>query len=786
MDQRRTSQPGRGPRPSSLESPDPGATGLDRRRFLGLLLAAPTVAAAAQLGQFADPATAHAALPEPSDILDLNDLLTESALPTSNLISVQVHEDGTASFEMPRTESGQGITTMVAMIIAEELDLPVEKVRVSLADARPELMFNQFTAGSNTAISIYTPVRVAAAIARGRLLQAAANELGEPVGLLTSKLGVISSVAGTQLPYGDLAQKAASDVTEQVEAVLKPESEFRVLGKPHNRVDALDAVTGRKKFSMDLDIPDALPTMVCRPPTIKGGPESVVNLDEVRGMPGVTDVVPISTGVAVRARTFGQCIDAVRALEVNWEPGTVDGESDDTILEKIKASEIPLVVPDTGSTVEGEFTFHFRNNAALEPNTAVADVRPGSAEIWSCLQSPILCKQEVAAKLGLPQEAVSVHVQQGGGAFGRRMFNDVVLEAVEISKEIGKPVKLMWHRTDECRQGRTHPMCTSRIRASYVDDKVLTFEQRHTSIATDYTMGFAEAITSVAARLPPLGLGNFAAFSVPVFELTVGVPYKFGVTTQLLNEIMQYDTFPTGSNRNLFNPDVRTAQELIVDQLAAKMGKDRYEFRRSFLDDERLIAVLDEVAEEGEWGRSMPDGCAQGIAVHKEYKGAVAVLVEIDCRPETVNRQIRNAVTGPRVTKVVLAVDTGLALNPRGLEAQMQGGISDGIAQALTSSLHLKDGTFLEGSWDDYFYTRQWNAPPDVRVIIMPPTTGKPGGAGEFGVPASMAATACAYGAATGTMPTSFPINHGTLSFDPKPVVPPVPQSPTNGLDFAY
>ncbi|WP_338595795.1 molybdopterin cofactor-binding domain-containing protein [Saccharopolyspora sp. SCSIO 74807] len=756
---------------------------VDRRRFLGLLLAAPTVAAAAQLGS---PAEAAAALPEPSDAYDLNDLLTEAAMPTSNLISVQVHQDGTASFEMPRVESGQGVTTTAAMLIAEELDLPVEKVRVTLADARPELLFNQFTAGSNTVISMYTPIRVAAAIARGRLLQAASAELGEPVGLLGSKAGLITSVAGTQLPYGELAEKAASDVTKQVEAVLKPESEFRVVGKPHDRIDARDAVTGRKRFSMDLDVPDALPTMVCRPPTIKGTVDSVSNLDEVRRMPGITDVAQISTGVAVRGATFGQCIDAVNALSVRWGPGTVDGESDETVLEKIKAAEIPLVVPDVGETVEGEFTFHFRNNAALEPNTAVADVRADGAEIWSCLQSPILCQQEVAKKLGLPQEKVTVHVQQGGGAFGRRMFNDVVLEAVEISREIGKPVKLMWHRTDECRQGRTHPMCTSRIRASYSGDKVLTFEQRHTSVATDYTMGFAEAITSMAARLPPLGLGNFAGFSVPVFELTVGVPYKFGATTQLLNEIMQYDTFPTGSNRNLFNPDVRTAQELIVDQLGAKMGKDPYQFRREFIDDERLLAVLDKVAEAGQWGREMAPNTAQGISVHKEYKGATATLVEIDCRPETVDRKIRNAVTGPRVTKVVLAVDAGLALNPRGLEAQMQGGISDGIAQALTSSLHLKDGTFLEGSWDDYFYTRQWNAPPEVEIIVMPPTTGKPGGAGEFGVPSSMAATACAYARATGTMPTSFPINHDKLSFEPKPTVPPLPQSPTNGLDFAY
>ena len=227
---------------------------MGRRRFIGYLLAAPTVAAAAQLGLSEAESPASAAVPEPADIYDLNDLLTEAALPTSGLITVQVHSDGTASFEMPRVESGQGVTTMAAMLIAEELDLPVEKVRVTLADARPELVFNQFTAGSNTAISIYTPIRVAAAVAKGRLLRAASAQLGDATGTLTSKLGVVTSVAGTQLPYGDLAEQAASNVIEPVEAVLKPESEFRIIGKPHNRIDALEAVTGRKKYSMDLDV----------------------------------------------------------------------------------------------------------------------------------------------------------------------------------------------------------------------------------------------------------------------------------------------------------------------------------------------------------------------------------------------------------------------------------------------------------------------------------------------------------------------------------------------------
>ncbi len=432
-------------------------------------------------------------------------------------------------------------------------------------------------------------------------------------------------------------------------------------------------------------------------------------------------------------------------------------------------------------TIDGEFTFYFRSNSPLETNAAIADVRPDHAEIWSPLKSPITAQQTIAQKLGLSQDAVKVHVVQSGGSFGRHLFFDAALEAAEISKTMGKPVKLMWHRTDDFRHGRTHPMATSRVRATYALGNVLTYEQRHTSVSTDFTHGLGEILTAMSAKLPEGNLG----FAETIWELTQSVSYNFGVTTQLINEVDL--GFHTGSMRNIYSPDSRTAQELIVDQLAKAMGKDPYQFRRAFIKDARSRAVLDKAAQVGNWGRPMPAHTAQGIAFHAEYKGVCAALVEIDCTPATVNRPIEDGVTGPRVTKVVFVVDVGLPINTRGLQAQMLGGIMDGIAQTLTSSLHFKNGIPLEGSWDDYYYTRQWNVPTDVQVIVMPPTSESPGGAGEFGVAASMAAVACAYARATGTMPTSFPINHnGPLGFTPLPLEPPLPQSPTDGLSEAF
>ncbi len=770
-------------RASAPEAEQKPSREVGRRRFMGYLIAAPTLAVAAggawELLRPTDASAAIPSPPQPSDAYDLGDLQNDAALPTAYLIKIVINQDGTASFAMPRAEVGQGITTTVAMMIAEELDLPLAKVNVSLADARPELLLNQLTGGSNSVRSLYIPVRTAAAIAKGQLLLAASKQLNVPVANLKAAAGNIVGPTGQALSYGSLAVPAASSVLTSTSVVLKPASQFTLLGTSQNRIDALDIVTGRKQFAMDLDVvPGAMPTMVARPPTINGKPKKVNNLAAVLALPGVTDVAMITYGVAIRAATFGQCIDAIQVIDVTWAGGTVDGQSDDTVEKKLKAAQLPLVVPNLlTKSVDTEITFAFASNSPLEPDCAIADIKGGKGEIWASLKVPIWAKENIEQELGMLPGSITVHVAQGGGSFGRHLFHDVALEAAEASKKMGKPVKLSWTRTDDFRQGRTHPMCVAKVRATYALGNVISYEQRHTSVRTDFTHGLGEVLTATAAKSPLVGNYSFAQ---SIFLLSQSSPYNFGVTTQLLNEVdLGYNT---GSMRNIYSPNVVTAEELVVDQLAKQMGKDRLEFRKSFLKDARISAVLEKAASVGEWGRSLPDGVFQGIAVHGEYRGAICTLVELDCRPATVNRQIRDAVTGPRVTRATVVVDVGLALNPRGLEAQMIGGFNDGLALALTSSLHIKDGIPLEGSWDNYYYTRQWNTPPEMNVVIMPPTTGEPGGAGELAVAPSMAAVACAYAQFLGKIPTYLPINHGTLGFTPYVLEPSSPNSPTDGL----
>lgn len=749
-----------------------------RRRMIGYLLAAPTLVAGAKwLEDDAQAAVPNRGL---TDFADLNDVLTYAALPTMGLLKVEITPQGTARFELPRSENGQGLTTSCAIVIADELDLRVDQVEVTLAPARPELLFNQLTGASNTTIAIYEPLRFAAAAARARLMQ-----VGD--GVRTSK-GAVVRADGTRVPYAKLARKAAVSKARVAKPKLKKASQLKLTGTEVGRVDARAIVTGRKQFAMDLQVPNAIPAMLCRAPTINATALALENEAEILAMPGVEHVALIKHseyvqgGVAVCARTFGHCIDAIRAMRVRWSGGPVDGKSDASVKADLQKAELPMLPLDLlGKKIEQDFTFHFRPGDALETNTAVADVRKDGAEIWSAMKSPIHAQQGIAAMLGLPQSKVVAHVVEGGGSFGRRLFADAAFEAAAVSKAVGRPVRLQWHRTDSFRHGRVHPMARNRTRAVLVGKKVVSVDQRHAGVQTDYTHGLGELLTSIGSKLP---LVNFGGFSSALFYLTVLNPYDVGVAQPLLSEIYEYNDFNTSSTRNVYGPDATTAREVVMDKVARELKQDPLALRLSLAKDERTKAVLERVKQESGWGTPLPAGFGRGVAVHAEYKGKVACVAEIDCRPETVNRKIRDALTGPRVTKLTYVVDVGKAVNKLGVEAQIMGGALDGIAHALTFSLHLQDGHFLEGSWDNAFYTRQWNVPPDVNVIVLPDTTGKPGGCGELGVAAAMASTANAYWAATGQMPTEFPIlhNRADLGFVPQPTVPPLPEQKSTGL----
>ncbi|MDX2760034.1 xanthine dehydrogenase family protein molybdopterin-binding subunit [Streptomyces europaeiscabiei] len=729
-----------------------------RRRFLTYLVAAPTLAVATETGLDAyAPDVADAAiptLPAPADLVDLGDLLILAGVPTANMLVLSVDEEGIAHFRLPREEVGQGLTTAVAMLVAEELDTPLDRVRIQLDDARPELLFNQLTGSSNSIRSLYDPVRHTAAAARARLVRAAAKQWGLRAGDLAVRQGVVVAPDGRTASYGSLSAAAASLDLGSLVVTPKKESEHTVVGSPTSRIDARAMVTGKQVYTLDLDVPGAKPCMVRRPPTINGTVKAVNNEAAVRAMPGVLDVVTIDSGVAVVAETFGQALDGKEALDVTWGPGSVDALSDDDIRARLKAATPSLdVLGLLVKKVEGEFDFAFASHAPLETNSAVADVRADRAEIWSGLKSPIVAQAAIAKAVGLPVSRVKVHVVQSGGSFGRRLFHDAALEAAVVSKKSGRPVRLMWSRIDDMRHGRMRPATHHRIRATYAVGQVLTFQHQVAAVETDFRHGLGDALTAAAASLPS-GIGN-ATFAQTLFLTTVKSPYNFGFTTQTLTEVPV--KMHTGSWRSVYSANTRGAEEIIVDELAAKLGKDPVVFRREFLKTARQRAVLDKAATEGDWGRSLPDGWAQGVAFHDEYKACTACLVEIDATDPK----------KPRVTKAVIVADVGRVINPRGLEAQLLGGLTDAISTTLRAGLHIDEGLPLEGSYSQFHYARQKDSPKDVRIFVIEGAD-EPGGAGELGVPAAVGAVANAYARATGTKPRRFPVNFD-VDFTPFP-----------------
>lgn len=728
-----------------------------RRSFLTFLVAAPTLTVGGKFVADGLSSEAHADpvlpdLPGVTDVTDIGDVLVLAAAPTVHLMQLELTEEGRARFEFPRTEVGQGITTTFAMLIAEELDLPLDRVDMVYSDARPEFVFNQLTGASAAVRVLYEPVRKLAAAARARLLDTAAQEWQLPVERLTVEAGKVLAPGGLSSTYGALSGIAAAPTPTGLTAEPKPLADCTLVGTRVRRLDGHEIVTGRRKYTLDLAVEGALPVMVRRPPTIRGGVSSVDNEGDVRAMSGVVDLAVIPTGVAVAAETFGQALAATEALQVTWDEGTIDDLSDDEIREKLRAAAPPMEPLELGTeSVEAEFDFAFVSHAALETNSAVADVRSDRAEIWSGLKSPILAQELIASELGLPLDRVTVHVQPAGGSFGRRLFCDAAIEAAQVSQAIGRPVRLMWSRIDDMRHGRMRPAIHHKLRATFAAGQVLTLDQRSCSVETDYAMGFGEILTATAPKLP----FGAVAFAQAVWLLTQTVPYNFGVVKQLLSEVPL--KMNTGSWRAVYSPTTRGAQEILIDEMADKLGRDPVDFRLSHLKQERHRQVLQKVADDGDWGRSMPAGFAQGIGFHEEHRSSNACLVEIDARdPQR-----------PRVVKAVIAVDVGRVLDPRNLESQMLGGLTDAIATTLTAGLHIEKGLPLEGSYSQFHYSRQADSPTEVDIHIVT-NEETPGGAGELGVAAPVGAIANAYARATGIAPRSFPINF-PVDFEPFP-----------------
>jgi isoquinoline 1-oxidoreductase beta subunit len=705
-----------------------------RRKFVVYSLAASTLTVAAPLG--CDAAPAEGAEPTAAAPRRPSDVLVTGA--DEEMLVLEVTEANKIVVRLPRVEVGQGVTTAVAMMIAEELDARLADVDIPLADARAK--GNQFTGGSSSVSSLYGPARELAALARAKLVTAAARRWHLPARYLRTRDTRVIAPDGRSATFGSLTASAARITRPAVSSKPKPASRHRVIGRPTTRIDARDIVTGKAKYAGDLAVAGAKPTVVARPPTL-GGRLVSVDSRAARAMPGVHAVVKVAGGVAVVAESFHHAFQARDALRITWAPGPLAALSDAAIRSRLRAAVPRLGNPPGGTAqTEGEFEFAFVGHAPMEVLTAVADVRAGHAEIWFSSQTPMDARDSIASAVGLPASKVKVHVVRGGGSFGRRLNHDAAIEAALISKAAGRPVKLMWSRADDIRHGRMRPASHHRIRASHARGRVVAFTHVTASVSESYEGQNLSAQGNTGITVTPA----VAPASGPL-PSDSGL-YNFGRVSGDSGSVEL--AMPLGAWRSVDSGTMRTAEEIVVDEVARSLGKDPIAFRRTTLRNKAVKAVLDKVADAGHWGRELPAGRAQGVAVHEEYGSCVACLVEIDATDPK----------DPRVTKVVMAADVGTAVNPRGLEAQLMGTAIDGISTVLQAGLHIDRGAVRESSYADFHYARQRHAPLRFEAHIMP-SRREPGGAGELGVPAAAGAVANAYARATGSRPRRFPLN---------------------------
>lgn len=728
------------PEPTPLRSdeqyPKASTPSIRRRELLSLAASVPVATATLAVGVPTSAAAASLPLPlTPPDLVDLFDVGDSLALTgalTMSKVKLTLGTDGVYVFELPRLESGQGISTALAQMIAEEANVDMEMVKVVSSDGRPELVFNQITGGSCT-------LRNFEAFVPGLVRRA----------------------------------RAARGLPAQAGTPNSP-AQYIVIGKRIPKVDALDIVTGKKQFTMDINVPGAKPTMCRMPSQIRGKVVRVNNRGAVMGMPGViaveviqgsASIVPFPPAVAVMAETFGQAYDACRALDITWGDGLNKGLSDAAIEGKLKAA-IPPQLPALPTTVgiDAEFYFPAASHCPLEVECAIVDVRPDRCEIWGGLQAPIVTLQAIADDLNLPESAVKVHVIPSGGAFGRKLFWDPVQIAAQMSKLTGRPCKLMYHRTDDIRHTRSRPPQVHKVRATLLapgllgSGTVVSFQQSVGIVRLDVRHGYGEKLTAIGGALPAnvvQTVGNLG-YEQTFFKTMVTSPYNFGVSAKLLFPVAI--DLPTVTYRSVHIMPARTVEEIMVDEIAARLGHDPLQFRLDFLRLPRAKAVLRKVATSAQWGKTMPTGFAQGIGVHMESRSFSACIVELDCRDPN------NAV----VTRATIAIDVGKPVNPSGIEQQVHGGLAEAISLVLNAGLTMKDGLYQEASYAQYRFAKMKDFPKQVEVIIMPNVGEAMAGMGEVGMSAPSGAIANAYARATGRKPRRFPLN-AQPAFTPTP-----------------
>ncbi|MDE2088651.1 MAG: xanthine dehydrogenase family protein molybdopterin-binding subunit [Gammaproteobacteria bacterium] len=664
---------------------------------------------------------------------------------------IRIGADNSVTFMVARSEMGQGVMTSLPMLIAEELEVNLDKVRLEMAPADPAyvnpLLGLQATGGSTSVRSAWEPLRQAGAAARGLLIEAAAKTWGvTPESCRAQNGGVIHAASGRHLSYGRLAAIAATlPVPEEV--FLKEPKEFKIIGKPVPRLDSPPKVDGRASFGIDAKVPGMLIASVLRCPVF-GGKAASYNAHQAMAVKGVRHVLQISSGLAVVADHFWAALQGRKALEVKWDYGPHAGLSSAVITHMFEqASEHPGTVARSegdaaaalkrgAKRLEAVYQVPYLAHATMEPMNCTAHVRKDGCDIWAPTQAQGPAQQTAARLTGLPPSAIRIHTTYLGGGFGRRFEQDFLSDAVEISKSIGIPVKVIWTREDDMQHDVYRPATYNRLHAAL--DK--------NGLPTAWTHRIAGP--SILARVFPDSVKN--GIDRTSVDGAANIPYA--IPNLHVDYVMVNPGVPVGFWRSVGNSQNAFIVESFLDEIAAAGRHDPYELRRTLLAHApRHRAVLELAAAKAGWGKPPAHGRYRGIAVHESFASYVAQVAEVSVSKE-------GAV---RVHRVVCAVDCGTVVNPNTVAAQMESAIVYGLTAALKGEITLEHGRVVQSNFDNYPLLRMHEM-PDVEVHVMA-SEAPPGGVGEPGTPPIAPAVANAVFAATGKRVRRLPIRASDL-----------------------
>jgi len=675
----------------------------------------------------------------------------------------------------PRAEMGQGIHTTLAALVAEELDVALDDVIVehgpaskayynavvleegvpfpafdtskmaarlrALVQVPAKFLAMQLTGGSSSTPDAYVKMRKAGAAARAVLLTAAAQKLGLDESTLRTSNGFVAAPDGTRIAYTELAVLAA-DIEAPADPDLKPSSEWKLLGRSLPRVDMVGKCTGTAEYSIDVKLPGMLYATVRMNPAI-GGPMNGFDASAAENMPGVKKIVPLDGGVAVVATNTWYALQAAKAIQFDWGDAPYPSSTDEhfAVVEEAFAGSDDSQLRDDGDVeavlargidIAGEYRVPYLAHATMEPLNAVALLSDGRLDVWAGAQNPTQAVKESARITDLDEQDVHMHTTLMGGGFGRRAEYDFIGTAVHTAKAMpGIPIKMTWSREEDMTHDAYRPLALARFKAKVADGMPEAFS---------LDLAAASVIESQYGRIGLWVPGPDISIVQAAWDQPYGIPnyrvtgYRAPVTIQLTS------WRSVGASQNGF------FHESAIDEIAHAADADPLQMRLSMMTDETSRKVLEAVAEMSDWGSEVPAGHGRGVAFVMAFGVPAAEVIEVADTP-----------TGIRIVKAFAAVDVGIALDPRNIEAQVQSGLNFGLAAAITGEITIRDGIVEQSNFHNYDSIRMSQAPPiDVRILE---NGTKIRGIGEPGTPPAAPALANAIFAATGKRIHELPLH---------------------------